>query len=100
MSNEKRVDSYEDSEDLRALFICAVRYCLGRRTYMPGLVTEWIMGHCSGKLSDNDLSVMLDDINLQRRLGLGDSCDIRTWVKFEAWLNGQREQLRRRNDNP
>lgn len=77
--------------DFGAVLVCAVRYCLGRRTYMPGLVTRWIRGNCKGLLKDNDIGVMLDDIDLQRRHGsLGDSCDVQVWEQFEDWLKGQR----------
>ena len=81
-------------EDFGSVLICAVRYCLGRRTYMPDLVTRWIMGHCKGALNRNTISVMLRDIDEQRKMGerigkntLGDECDVRVWERFEAWLH-------------
>ncbi len=80
------------SEDFDAVLLCAVRYCLGRRTYMPDLVTKWIMGTCNHKLSPNTIKIMLRDINDQRKMGdkaLGDPCDIQTWNTFEKWLKEQ-----------
>ena len=44
-----------------AVLNCAVRYCIGRMTYMPGLVTDWIMQHCHGLLTNKTLYVMKRD---------------------------------------
>ena len=83
-------------EDLQTIMICAVRYSLGRRSYMPGLVTGWITNNCVGKLDKGRIEIMMRDIQEQREMGeranypsLGDPCDVRTWEKFEAWLYGQ-----------
>lgn len=73
-----------------AILICAVRYCLGRRTYMPELVTEWIESQYNSgkiKIDKNDLRIMLEDIeNHERKYSLGDSCDIIIWYKFKRFL--------------
>jgi hypothetical protein len=73
-----------------AVLNCAVRYCIGRRTYMPGLVTDWIMNHCHGILNQKTIGVMKRDIDEARTRpfdGLGDNCDIITWLKFREWLD-------------
>lgn len=81
----------EANDDFRAVVICALRYCLGRRTYMPGLVTRWVRGNCNGILTGDDIGVMLEDIDWQRRHGsLGDSCDVQVWEQFEEWLKEQK----------
>jgi len=73
-----------------AVLNCAVRYCIGRMTYMPGLVTDWIMQHCSGILTAKTLGVMKRDIDeAAARDGLGMSCDVETWRKFRSWLDSQ-----------
>ena len=83
-----------DDNDFWGIVICAVRYSLGRRTYMPGLVTDWIMNHCAGLMSKRDITVMLRDIQEMRdSFGLGDSCDVITWENFERWLTQQLEQV-------
>lgn len=70
-----------------AVLNCAVRYCIGRKTYMPGLVTDWIMQHCHGLLTDKTIGVMKRDIDeAKSRDGLGMSCDVETWLKFREWL--------------
>ena len=71
-----------------AVLNCAVRYCIGRMTYMPRLVTDWIMQHCHGLLTAKTLGVMKRDIDEARgRNGLGMSCDVVTWLKFYDWLD-------------
>ena len=89
-------------EDLQTIMICAIRYSMGRRTYMPGLVTGWIMNNCDGKLGKGLIEIMLRDIQEQREMGLragwpslGDPCDVKTWERFEAWL---RDQLKKAVD--
>ena len=79
-----------------AVLNCAVRYCIGRRTYMPGLVTDWIMQHCHGLLAHKALAVMRQDIDEARTgqwgdMSLGDDCDVYTWLKFREWL--EKEEL-------
>ena len=70
-----------------AVLTCAVRYCLGRATYMPGLVTDWIMEHCHGLLTRKTMSVMKRDIyEAEQRNDLGMDCDARMWKRFRAWL--------------
>lgn len=85
-------DLIRNDDDLQVILICAVRYSLGRATYMPGLVTGWIMGHCKGKLTKNTKSVMVSDIDeARKRNALGMDCDVRTWLKFYAWLKGEND---------
>ena len=76
-----------------AVLNCAVRYCIGRMTYMPGLVTDWIMQHCGGLLTAKTLGVMKRDIDeAAARNGLGMDCDIITWMKFRDWLEKEEAQ--------
>lgn len=67
-----------------AVLISAVRYCIGRRTYMPELVTRWIMGHCKGHLEEQTYSIMMNDID--KAESLGDDCDVKVWMEFREWL--------------
>ena len=87
------------SDNLYTVLICAVRYSIGRRTYMPGLVTDWAMANLAGKIPRNTCEIIRRDIQEQREMGqranfdaLGDPCDVRTWEKFEQWLRGQMER--------
>ena len=76
------------------VLISAVRYCIGRRTYMPDVVTRWIMGHCKGQLEQNTLSVMIRDI--EEASDLGDECDRQVWMRFLDWL---KEEAKGTNEN-
>lgn len=76
-------------DPLMSVLVCAVRYCLGQRTYMPDVVTRWIMASVP-ELPAEIAKILLRDINDQRRqYGLGDDCDVRTWEPFESWLHGR-----------
>ena len=82
-------------EHLNAVLICAVRYCIGRQSYMPGLVQEWIMRH-EDLLTQQTMEIMIRDIDEADRIhhydkfdidGLGDTkIDRPGWEKFREWL--------------
>lgn len=90
---KKKTETIPISDNLYIVAICAVRYALGRRTYMPGLVTDWVMASFTGRMPKGTAEIMMRDIQEQREMGeragysgLGDPCDVRTWEKFETWL--------------
>ena len=69
-------------EDFGTLCICAVRYSMGRRTYMPSMVQNIVREHLSD-LSENDINVLLQDKAFQARMDMyGDPCDKADWLKF------------------
>ena len=85
-------------DEFGAVLNCAVRYCIGRATYMPGLVTDWIMGNCHGILNARTICVMKRDIDEARAGdGLGMACDVETWLKFRDWLEKE-EALAKADD--
>ena len=95
---KKKIDTIPISDHLYAVLTCAVRYSLGRRTYMPGIVTSWAMANFTGKIPKNECEILLNDIKEQREMGersgwdsLGDPCDVRMWENFEAWLRKEIE---------
>lgn len=90
----------EYDKDIGTIAICAVRYALGRQTYMPGLVQDFVMRHPE-IVDDRVKGVMLEDIKIADRFtkyglpngtemtldGLGDTkIDRPGWLKFKAWL--------------
>lgn len=76
-------------DDFGTLCICALRYCHGRRTYMPGLVQE-IVGEHLHSLSDKDIKAMVDDCHFQRDMELyGDECDKVDWLKWEQKVQAE-----------
>lgn len=83
-------------EDFSTLCICAIRYCQGRRTYMPSLVQGIVRNHFD-YIPDNDLDVMLRDCEFQRSMDLyGDEqIDKPGWLKWEQDL---KDEIRRRDD--
>ena len=78
-------------EDFSTLCICALRYCQGRRTYMPSLVQFIVKTHFSD-LSDNALKVIATDQEFQ--IEWGDACDRKDWIDFYKAL----EEFRNESD--
>lgn len=71
------------SDEFGAVCNCAVRYCLGRRSYMPSLVCGYI-APLLPELTDKTLDCFERDIAERKRTGFdfGDSCDYETWDAF------------------
>jgi hypothetical protein len=77
-------------EDFGMLCICAIRYCHGRKTYMPSLIQGIVRQHLS-EFSDKDISIMIDDCDFQRRANLyGDSLiDKPDWLKWQQDVSAE-----------
>ena len=76
-----------EQDDLGTLCICAIRYCMGRQTYMPDLVRE-IVRPLLPSLTDKDISIMLDDCDYQAKYDLyGDEqIDKPGWIRWKVEL--------------
>jgi hypothetical protein len=83
-----------NTDDFCLVCICAVRYCLGRRTYMPWSVMSFIKPFLPA-LSDNTLYVMARDIAEADNLGDAE-IDAPMWAEFLAEI--EKERKRRKND--
>ena len=81
----------DQNNDFGAVLICAVRYCIGRQTYMPGLVIDFIRPLLP-KLDSKTLTVMERDIIEADSLG-DEQIDQPKWLYF---LNDIREEKQRR----
>lgn len=85
------------NDDFGAVCNCAVRYCLGRRSYMPSIVCRYIISLLP-ELTDNTLDCFERDIAECKRTGFyfGDSCDYETWDAFYKAvckeIEGRKEQ--------
>ena len=80
------------NENFGTLCICALRYCYGRQTYMPGLIQDIVKAHFKD-LSLKDLKVIADDEMFQREMGLwGQDCDRADWERFYSALGEFRHQ--------
>lgn len=85
------------NDDFGAICNCAVRYCLGRRSYMPSLVCEYITPLLP-ELTDKTLDCFERDIAERKRTSFdfGDSCDYETW---DAFYKAVCNEIERRNGN-
>lgn len=86
-------------EDFGTLCICAIRYCHGRQTYMPDLVRGIIVPRLS-ELSDNDLQVLINDCDYQKRFNLyGDErIDKPGWVKWKEILTAEKDRRQKNGE--
>ena len=84
-------------QDLGTLCICAIRYCMGRQTYMPDLV-RGIVRPLLPKLDDKDILVMLDDCEFQAKTHQwgDDTIDKPGWIRWKAEIEAE---LDRRTNN-
>ena len=83
-----------NTDDFCLVCICAVRYCLGLRTYMPWSVMSFIKQFLPA-LSDNTLYVMARDIAEADNLGDAE-IDAPMWAEFLAEI--EKEGKRRKNN--
>lgn len=85
------------NDDFGAVCNCAARYCLGRRSYMPGLVCGYITPLLP-ELTDKTLDCFERDIAERKRAGFdfGDSCDYETW---DAFYKAVCNEIERRKGN-
>lgn len=84
------IDPHDD--DFGAICNCAVRYAVGRRTYMPGLVIDFITPHLS-ELSDRTLWCLQRDLE-ERKNGFfdfGNEFDKMNWTNFLDAVNKEIE---------
>jgi len=80
----------ENDPETGAIALCAVRYCMGRTTYMPGLVTDWVRRHWN-ELPPRDRFNIQRDVQefVESGRSMGDSCDVDTWKSFLRWMQAQ-----------
>ena len=82
-----------NQDDFGTLCICAIRYCQGRRTYMPSLVQDIIRPHLS-ELDDKTIWVMVQDCEFQERFDLyGDErIDKPRWLEWRKTVETEQEK--------
>ena len=88
-------------EDFGAVLICAVRYCLGRQTYMPGLIIGYITPLLP-RISDNTLRCMESDLSKPDLYGgFGNKkIDEPIWIKFRSNVQEEIQKRKERgNEN-
>ena len=81
--------------DEEQIIICAVRYALGRMSYITGIVAEYVASK-KDELSEQCKAIIIRDIEteyaLYRSMGqtLGMECDERTWLRLLEVLKNER----------
>jgi hypothetical protein len=80
-----------DVRDLKDMIISALRYALGRRTYITSETAEFIKRYPE-LIDERVKSVMLRDLEeyFQKResFKFDDECDYNTWKGLYNWLKG------------
>lgn len=94
------------NKDHGIICLCAMRYALGRQTYMPGLVQDYIRANIAD-IESRDITTMIRDINEADRItehkmpngsilkndGLGSTTiDRPGWERFRAFLMSELEK--------
>lgn len=84
------------NDDFGSVCNCAVRYCLGRLSYMPSLVCGYITPLLQ-ELTGKTLDCFERDIAERKRTGFdfGDSCDYETW---DAFYKAVCKEIKRRKE--
>lgn len=76
------------------MLISAVRYALGRRSYIVGVTAEFV-ATIKPRLSQQCINIIIRDIEEEMEryhsVGhtLGMECDERTWVRLSEFLKGE-----------
>jgi len=84
-----------DDRDTDFIILAGIRYGIGRASYAPSLICDWIKNHWD-EFSDNLKSQIKRDIKSEievwfnmRELLYGDSCNASVWKSLIAWLDDQ-----------
>lgn len=80
--------------DYEYMLISALRYALGKRTYIAGMTAEYIENELP-KLSDQCKAIMIEDIERQEQFG--DECDKEDWMQLLEKLK-MCEQMQERSE--
>lgn len=89
-AEEKTGKWIENKKDFETICICALRYAMGRKTYMPDLVRNFVRPLLP-EFSDNTIAVMISDCDFQRRYNsYGDErIDKPAWLEWEKELKNE-----------
>ena len=77
----------EINRDLQDIVISALRYAIGRKTYVTFSTCEFIMKN-SRMIDKHMKDVMLNDLKNIEDYYDKNSCDYKTFVEFKEWLEG------------
>lgn len=71
---------------LGLLTVYALRYCVGRMTYMPSLITDATKKNWHLLNRVDRRTIQQDTIGAIAARYLGDACDRETWLRFNEWV--------------
>lgn len=89
------VNRIDDKEESELLLVCAVRYCIGKQTYMPRVVIRRIKPMLPD-LTPATLLIMRKDIKTAGDWG-DEEVDKPGWMKFLADIEAELERRMRAN---
>lgn len=84
-----KIKTVEMDENFQEILVSAVRYALGRMTYIVGLTVDYIMPMIRN-LDLKYINIMIDDIDRQREYGM--DMDKDEWMKLLGQLRAERER--------
>lgn len=87
MSQQLRFDPADD--DFGSMVVCAVRYSLGRCTYMSKLICDYLTPRLF-LLDDKAIGCMERDIRASSFYG--DDCDRQVWMEFLSAVENEMER--------
>ena len=91
---QPQVGGVEIDKNFETILLCAVRYAIGRQTYMPSMVIDYITPLLS-HLSYNTLGLIANDITEYGKYygGLGDDkIDRPYWLNFKRKIIAEMER--------
>lgn len=99
ISEQPQVGGVEIDKNFETILLCAVRYSIGRQTYMPSLVIDYITPLLP-YLSDSCLKLIADEIiDHSYDGGLGDDMiDRPYWIEFKKRILLEMERRTSEND--
>lgn len=82
-----------DDQDFGTVCVCALRYAMGRETYMPSLVRDFVRPLLS-QLPDKTLWVMINDCEEQERMNMwgSETIDKPGWVRWKQELLAEKDR--------
>jgi len=92
-----RSDVAVNVEHLGQMLLSALRYAMGRRTYITGVTADMVRAYWPA-LPDKWRDLLERDLREELRLAegmtgtLGDRCDHEAWVSLLAWFEEERER--------
>lgn len=92
-----KIKTVEMDENFQEILVSAVRYALGRMTYIVGLTVDYISPLIKS-LDMKYINIMIDDITGHSDLGYGMDMDEEEWGRLLSQLRAERER-RLKNGN-